>query len=86
MKKEDFEIRGWEFNYEFDGKIVFRKGNIWADGGEGAFLEVINNKIKLTTTDEGFNSNGPNFSIKFHGTCKNMEQFDMICEMIGLKI
>lgn len=41
---------------------------------------------KLITTDEGFNQDGPNYSIKFNGECNTMDEFDMVCKMIKLKI
>ena len=86
MEKEDFEQRGWKFSSLFDGKIKFEKGDVWKDDGHGAFLTVKNNTVILTTTDKGFNQDGPNYSVKFNGECENIEEFDMICKMIKLKI
>jgi hypothetical protein len=86
MKREDFEQRGWEFSFEFDGEMKFEKGDTWKDDGQGAFLKVKGNKIVITTTDQGFDRDGPKYSVKFNGECKTMDEFDMICGMIKLKI
>lgn len=98
MKKEDFEQRGWRFIYEYDNVMNFRKGDIWKDDGQGAFLSLETKKteyenmvnvtyiVTLTTTDSGFNQDGPNHSVKFNGEFKTMNEFDMICKMIRLKI
>ena len=102
MKKEDFEQNGWKFSYEFDNEMKFEKGDVWKDDGQGAFLCVKTKKneyvmddknhsfytyiVKLITTDIGFNQDGPNNSVKFNGECYNMEEFDMVCKMIKLKI
>jgi hypothetical protein len=86
MKREDFEQRGWEFSFEFDGEMKFEKGDTWKDDGQGAFLKVKGNKIVITTTDQGFDIVGPKYSVKFNGECKTMDEFDMICRMIKLKI
>ena len=85
MKKEDFEQRGWNFIYEFDNELKFQGGDIWKDCGQGAFLYVKRNAVKLITTDKGFNQDGPNYSIKFNGLCNTIDEFDMICKMINLK-
>ena len=86
MNKENFEQRGWKFSYEFENEMKFEKGDVWKDNGQGAFLRVKNNIVKLITTDSGFNQDGPNNSIKFNGECNTMDEFDMICKMIKLKI
>jgi hypothetical protein len=86
MERKDFEQRGWKFNYEFDNEMRFEKGDVWKDDGYGAFLNVKNNVVKLITTDKGFNQDGPNHSVKFNGECNTMEEFDLICKMIKLKI
>jgi len=86
MKKEDFEQRGWKFQYELSNEMLFEKGDVWKDDGQGAFLYVKNNIVKLITTDKDFNPDGPNCSVKFNGECNTMDEFDMICKMIKLKI
>lgn len=86
MKREDFEQRGWKFSYEFNNEMKFEKGDVWKDDGQGAFLHVKNNIVNLITTDIGFNQDGPNHSVKFNGECNTMEEFDMVCKMIKLKI
>jgi hypothetical protein len=86
MKKEEFEQRGWKFSFEFENEMKFEKGDVWKDDGQGAFLRVKNNIVNLITTDSGFNQDGPNHSIKFNGECNTMDEFDMICKMIKLKI
>jgi hypothetical protein len=86
MKKEDFIERGWKFSYEFDGEIHFVKGDPWKDDGLGSYLYVKNNSVKLLTTDCGYTTDGPQISIKFNGYCETIEEFDMICKMIKLKI
>ena len=102
MKKEDFEQKGWKFSFEFDNEMKFEKGDVWKDDGQGAFLYVKTKKteyvmddknhsfntytVKLITTDIGFNQDGPNHSVKFNGECNTMDEFDMICKMIKLKI
>ena len=87
MKQEEFEQRGWKLSYELPIGMKFEKGDVWKDNGQGAFLYVNNNNIvKLITTDSGFNQDGPNCSVKFNGECDSMEEFDMICKMIKLKI
>ena len=99
MKKEDFEQKGWKFSSEFDNEMRFEKGDIWKDDGQGAFLYVKTKKteyemdsknhsytVKLITTDNGFNQDGPNHSVKFNGECNTMYDFVMICNMIKLKI
>ena len=88
MKKEDFIKSGWIFGYEYVGILKFQKGDIWKDDGQGAFLEFDTNKntVKINTTDLGFQMDGPNNSIKFHGLCENTETFELICKLIMLKI
>lgn len=86
MKREDFEQRGWKFSFEFDNEMKFEKGDIWKDDGQGAFLLVKNNLVKIITTDKGFDQDGPNHSTKFNGECVGIDEFDMICKMIKLKI
>ena len=86
MGKEDFEERGWNFKFEFEGEMKFEKGDFWKDDGQGAILYVKNNIIKIITTDKGFNQDGPNASFKFNGECETIEEFDIICKMIKLRI
>jgi len=86
MSKEELEEKGWRWNFNFEDEEKYEKGDVWKDDGQGAFLTVLKGKIIITTTDKGFNQDGPNYSVKYNGKCKNMEQFDMICEMIELKI
>ena len=86
MKKEDFTDRGWKLVSEFNNEMKFEKGNIWKDDGQGAFLTVKYNTIKLITTDKGFYQAAPNCSVKFNGECNSTDEFDMICKLIRLKI
>lgn len=102
MEKEDFEQKGWQFKFEFGNEMNFEKGDVWKDDGQGAFLSIKTKKIeydmdgktnefnnytvKLITTDIGFNQDGPNCSVKFNGECNTIDEFDMICKMIKLKI
>ena len=86
MSKEELKERGWEFKYDILNEQKFQKGDTWKDDGQGAFLNIKDGKITITTTDKGFNQDGPNYSIKYNGKCNSMEQFDMICEMIELKV
>ena len=86
MSKEELKERGWEFKYDILNEQKFQKGDIWKDDGQGAFLNIKDGKITITTTYKGFNQDGPNYSIKYNGKCNSMEQFDMICEMIELNI
>jgi hypothetical protein len=83
---KELKERGWEFKYDILNEQKFQKGDIWKDDGQGAFLNIKDGKITITTTDKGFNQDGPNYSIKYNGKCNSMEQFDMICEMIELNI
>ena len=85
MSKEEFERVGWVFKSEYLGEQKFTRGDIWKDNGQGAFLSVTNGRIIITSTDEGFNQDGPNYSVKYNGKCNSIKQFDMICEMIELK-
>jgi hypothetical protein len=86
LKREDFINKGWVFMSEFDNEIIFTKGDVYKDNGQGAFLSVKDNHIVIETTDVGFNQDGPNISVKFNGECNTPDEFDMICKMIGLKI
>ena len=87
INKEDIEKRGWIFKYEYNGWWNFEKGDVWKDDGQGAFLSVgENNKILIKVTNNGYNSDGPNISTKFNGVCDTMDEFDVICRMIKLKI
>jgi hypothetical protein len=86
MIKEDFEKRCWKFIFEFNNEIKFEKGDVWKDDGQGAYLTVMNNHVIITTTDKGFCSDGPKMSVKFNGYCETIDDFDMICKMIRLKI
>jgi len=85
MSKEELEERGWTFKLQWLNQDKYEKGDFWKDDGQGAVLIVEEGKIILTTTDKGFNQDGPNYSVKYNGKCNSMEQFDMICEMIELK-
>ena len=86
LKRENFIDKGWVFMSEFDNEIIFTKGDIYKDNGQGAFLSVKGNHIIIQTTDVGFNQDGPNISVKCNGECNTPDEFDMICKMIGLKI
>ena len=86
MSKEELEESGWVFKYDILNEQKFEKGDVWKDDGQGAFLDIKDGKITIITTDKGFNQDGPNHSVKYNGKCNSMEQFDMICEMIELKI
>ena len=86
LKREDFINKGWVFMSEFDNEIIFTKGDVYKDNGQGAFLSVKGNHIIIQTTDVGFNQDGPNISVKFNGEYNTPDEFDMICKMIGLKI
>lgn len=83
-----FIQQGWKCLYEHDNIFNFEKGDVWKDNGSGAFLEFnsSNNMLKITTTDKGYNQDGPNFSIKFNGKCENIETYIIICELIMLKV
>lgn len=87
MNKEILESQGWKFKWQYSDTLHFEKGNTWLDNGLGAFLEFneIKSTIKITTTDEGFNSDGPNCSIKFNGKCANVGVLKMITSLIDLK-
>ena len=78
--------RGWRLSTQIDGMLFFKKGDIMLDAGRGAFLDVTGDRIKIITTDEGYYKNVPNCSVKFLGICKTIEEFDMICRMIDLKV
>ena len=85
MNRGELEQRGWVFKSEYDGISKYQKGDIWKLNGLGAFLDVKEGRIKIITTDDGYNQSGPNSSPKYNGKCENIEQFDMICEMIELR-
>lgn len=88
ITKEVLEYRDWKFKSEFNNIIKFEKGDVWKDDGMGAFLslDIKNQNIIITTTDKGFNQDGPNYSVKFNGTCSDMETFELICGLIKLKL
>ena len=86
MTREELEEKGWRWMSQWLNEDKYKKGDVWKDDGQGAFLTVLNGKVTITTTDKGFNQDGPNYSVKYNGKCNNMEQFDMICEMIELKV
>jgi len=88
MNKEYLEQKGWKFSYEFDNELHFEKGDVWKDDGMGAFLyfNIKDNKLRIVTTDVGFNMDGPNCSPKFNGYCEDTETFELICKLIRLKI
>lgn len=81
-----FEQQGWKFSYDIQGIIKFEKGDFWKDDNQGAILEIDTHtdKIKITSTDKGFNMDGPNFSIKFFGKCDSISIFNLICELTGI--
>lgn len=86
---KELEERGWIYKYSHKpGVENYEKGNVWKDNGMGAFLKVDNKEgvIEIITTDIGFNQDGPNWSIKFKGECKDIKTFDIICNLIKLKI
>ena len=86
MNREELEEKGWRWKSQQLNEDKYEKGDFWKDDGQGALLTVLEGKITLITTDKGFNQDGPNYSVKYNGKCNNMEQFDMICEMIELKV
>jgi hypothetical protein len=80
------EENGWKFAYTFQETIVFEKGDLNLDAGRAALLYINGNKVKIITTDEGYNGDGvPDSSVKFDGLCQTIEEFNMICKMINLK-
>ena len=85
--KGGFESRGWLLQHSYNNIGYYQKGDIWLDDGRGAFLNVESGccKVSIITTDAGYSVDGPKHSIKFSGFCKNFEEFDRLCEMIGIK-
>ena len=84
MNKENLEKSGWIFKYEYGNILHFEKGD-WKE--EPSALLILNkDRIKIYTTDEGFNDGDPNCSIKFNGKCEDVEAFNKICELIEIKI
>ena len=87
--------QGWLFTREYNPRdqiamkyhsIGFEMGDVWKDCGRGAILEFFpeRNILKITTTDEGYNQDGPNYSIKFFGDCPSQELYKEIAKLIHL--
>lgn len=78
LSKEILQSEGWNYSFNYGGetptKIEFTKGDVWKDSGRGAFLTFLpnSNEIKITTTDIGFNQDGPNHSVKMNVICKDL--------------
>jgi len=95
LDKEDIESFKWEFKREFTRdktynglyptKEEYEFGDTCSDKDSG-WLEHYpeSHKIRITTTDEGFNQDGPNYSVKFNGTILNKSELKDIMTKIGL--
>ena len=88
IDKNFFIYQGWKYSFYFRNVYTFEKGNVWKEDGKGAFLEFDENlmKIKITSTDKGLNSDGPNISIKYNGFCRNENDYDTIVELLDLQL
>jgi len=88
IDKDFFTYKGWRYSFNFRNVYTFEKGDVWKEDGKGAFLEFDENlmKIKITSTDKGFNSDGPNCSVKYNGFCRNEDEYNTIIELINLNI
>ena len=88
MNKSDFEKLGWIFYFEFSDVYEFEKGDVWKEKGQGAFLKWYSNenRIIITTTDEGSNMDGPNCSVKYNGRCDSLETYRLVCDLIDFKL
>lgn len=88
IDKDFFITEGWVFKYNFNNEYHFEKGDTWKENEQGAFLIFDSTKMKIiiTTTDKGFNMDGPNYSTKYNGKCQNLEQYNLIINLIDLKL
>lgn len=91
LTKEQIEAEGWKLSYDFSTlgpahSMDFEKGDVWKNTGRGAFLSWYphSNIIKITTSDVGYNQDGPNHSIKFKGECKDINTFRHISRLIKI--
>jgi len=96
LSREDIKAEGFVFKFEFDRqktykgdfptKLEFEIGDKWKDGGRGGFLTFLpeTSHVTIITTDEGFNQDGPNNSIKYKGVIKNRAELRWIMKRIGL--
>ena len=91
LTKEQIEAAGWKLSFDFSTlgpahSMDFEKGDVWKDAGRGAFLSwnPHSNIIKITTSDTGYNQDGPNHSVKFKGECKDINTFRYICKLLGI--
>lgn len=84
LDKEAIEAEGWVYGGTYAEIQTYKIGDIWQDDGKSGFLnyDPINHILKITTTDKGFNQEGPNNSIKFHGECKSINEFRKIMQWI----
>lgn len=97
LDKEDIESLGWKFKREFDRNLVYKGshptkqeyefGNIWNAGGKSGFLDFFpeTSELSIITTDNGFNADGPNNSIKFKGTIKNKSELTKLMQQLNIK-
>ena len=69
MNKTDIENLGWKCNREYNNKLYFERGDVWISDKYSGFLEycLFTKTLKITTTDGGYNSDGPNTSVKYNG-------------------
>lgn len=86
LTREQIEAEGWAFKYEAGDTQYFTSGVPWKDDGRERFLDYrpITNILKITTTDKGYNQDGPNHSIKFHGKCSSINEFRTICKLLHI--
>lgn len=86
LTKEQIEAEGWVYDGTYGEKQTYKIGDMWENDGKGGFLnyDPINHILKITTTDKGFNQEGPNSSIKFKGECKSINEFRKIIQWIGI--
>jgi hypothetical protein len=81
---------GWKFvrQHVFQGitTMHFERGNIYKDAGGGAFLEYTlpTGRMKFTSTDVGYNADGPNHSIKYNGPCQDVKTLDFLHDLLGV--
>lgn len=96
LDHDDILAAGFVFKMEFDRqrtykgeyptKIEYEIGDKWKDSGSGGFLTFYpeTSVVKITTTDVGFNQDGPNNSVKFNGKILNRSELNFIMRRLGI--
>lgn len=93
LDREDIELEGWEIDEvssSYGGAFRFViNGGLWPKNNmRGVWMDADKNnttKIEISSTTDGYNIDGPNYTKVFQGTIKNLSEFRRITKQLNIK-